>query len=119
MTTLFSSLGQQVIIGGNGGKYYPFNNLSITPAPVLAANPGRISATFHNPGTVDAYVAPAQVMSGGTLVTLTPSTVALGGCFLVFANGGTLILTGECQGAYQAFSKSASGNPLTVSESNL
>lgn len=119
MTTLLSSLGAQVIVAGNGGKFYSSNAISTAPAQVIAANPGRVSITFHNPGTIDIYVAPTQVMSGGTLVTLTPSTVALGGCFLIFANGGTLIITGECQGAFQAFSKSASGNSLTISESNL
>lgn len=119
MTTLLSSLGAQVIVAGNGGKFYSSNAINTTPAQVIAANPGRVSLTFHNPGTVDIFVAPTQVMSGGSLVTLTPTTSALGGCFRVYGNGGTLLITGECQGAFQAFSKSASGNALTISESNL
>lgn len=119
MTTLLSSLGAQVIVAGNGGKFYSSNAVSTTPAQVIAANPGRVSLTFHNPGDVDIFVAPTQVMVSGSLATLTPSTSALGGCFRIFANGGTLIITGECQGAFQAFSASSSGKPLTISESNL
>lgn len=119
MTTLLSSLGAQVIVAGNGGKFYSSNTINTTPAQVIAANPSRISITFHNPGDVDIYIAPTQVMVNGSLATLTPSTVAKGGCFLIFANGGTLIITGECQGAFQAFSASSSGKPLTISESNL
>ena len=55
----------------------------------------------------------------GSQVTLTPSTSTLGGCFRVYANGGQLTLGGECQGQWQAFSASASSNPLTVVDSNV
>ncbi len=103
----------------NGGKVYAFNNLGTAPAQVAAANQSRVSITFHNPGTVDIFIAPALVLSGGSSVALVPSTSALGGCFRVYANGGQLTITGECQGAWQAFSASASNNPLTVMESNI
>lgn len=104
--------------GGSGQKIYAFNNLSTTPEQVAGSNPSRQSITFHNPGTVDIFIAPAYVQNTGSDVALAPTTGALGGCFRVFANGGSLTITGECQKAWQAFSASASGNPLTVMESN-
>lgn len=119
MPSLLSATGSQVIVGGNGGKTYAFNNVGTAPAVVLAANAGRASCTFHNPGSVDIFVAPSLQITSGSSATLTPSTTALGGCFRVYANGGTLILTGECQGAYQAFAASGANNPLTVTESNI
>ncbi len=119
MTSLSSATGSQTIVAGNGGKVYAFNNLNTTPAQVLAANPGRVAVIFHNPGDVDIFVAPVLQIVNQASVALTPTTLALGGCFRVFSNGGTLLLSGECQGAYQAFAASASGKPLTVMESNL
>jgi hypothetical protein len=110
-----SATGAQMIIGGNGGKVWPFNNISTSPQQVLAPSPSRASITFHNPGAVDILIAP-NVQANGT--PLVPSVGALGGCFRVFANGGSLTVTGECQVGWQAFSASASGNPLTVMESN-
>lgn len=107
------------IAGGSGAKLYAFNNLSTTPAQVVAANTARQSLTFHNPGTVDIFIAPVTVVNTGSQVALTPSTVALGGCFRVYANGGSLTITGECQGAWQAFAASSTGNPLTIMESNV
>lgn len=102
----------------SGGKVYAYNNLSTTPEVVAPANPSRKSITFHNPGTIDAFIAPQYVLNTGTNVALTPTTAALGGCFRIYANGGSLTLTGECQGQWQAFSASASGNSLTVIDSN-
>ena len=37
----------------------------------------------------------------------------------IIANGGTLAIDGECQTPWQAFSARASGNPLTVMDSNI
>ncbi len=103
----------------SGGKVYAYNNLSTTPEVVAPANPQRTSITFHNPGTVDAFIAPQYVVNTGSQVALTPTTSALGGCFRVYANGGQLVIGGECQGQWQAFSASASCNPLTVVDSNV
>lgn len=122
MTTIVAGPGgAQVYSQANGGKIYAYNNLSTTPAQVAPANPGRQRIYFHNPGTIDVYIAPAISINTttGSNQTLTPSTSALGGCRMVFANGGTLEIVGECQGAWQAFSASGSGNPLTVMDSNL
>ena len=103
----------------SGGRVYAFNNLSTTPQQVLGTNPQRKTITFHNPGTIDLFVAPAFVQNTGSDVALVPSPSALGGCYRVYANGGGLTLTGEVQKPWQAFSASATNNPLTVEDSNV
>ena len=106
----------------SGGKIYAYNNISENAAAVVAAaNQFRQKILFHNPGTNDVFVAPADVQNTGSNVTLTPSNTALGGCFRVYGNGGTLVIEGECQGAYQAFAVTGAGasNPITVMDSNL
>lgn len=108
--------GSQAYSSANGGKVFAFNNISTAPQQVVAGNPNRQKITFHNPGDVDIFVAPAITATGAIL---TPSTAALGGCFRIFANGGTLEISGECQVAWQAFSASGVTKPLTVMDSNL
>jgi len=109
--------GSDVISGASGGKVWAFNNITnIALVAVLAINPSRQSITFHNPGTSDIFVAPAITASGAALA---PSNAALGGAFRVYANGGTLFVSGECQGAWNAFASAGTTNPLTVMESNL
>jgi len=113
----------------NGGKVYGFNNINATtPTVVALGNPSRQSITFHNPGTVDVFIAPSFVQNVlGTAtanpsnVALTPSNAALGGCWRVYGNGGVLVITGECQGAWQALAVTGGGTavPLTVMESNV
>lgn len=103
----------------SGGKVYAFNNLSMTPQVVAPANPARAQITFHNPGSVDAFVAPVTQVVNGANQVLTPTTSLLGGTLRVFGNGGTLMITGECQLAWQAFSLSGMNNPLTIVDSNL
>ncbi len=117
IATIVGSPG--TVSAASGGRTYSFNNLSTTPQQIVGANPARQRITVHNPGTVDAFVAPAQVQNGGSDSTLTPSPSALGGCYRVYANGGTLVIEGECQKAWQAFSVSGSNNPLTVTDSNV
>lgn len=119
MSAITIAGGVGVVSGATGGKVYPYNNISTVPQVVAPLLPNRQKITFHNPGTVDIFIAPSQALINGVYVTLTPSVGALGGCFRVFANGGTLIIDGECQIAWQAFSASASGNPLTVMDSAL
>lgn len=116
---LISGVGSSPSVGPtSGGKVYAFNNLSTTPATIIAANPARVSVTFHNPGSVDAFIFPTFVQNTGSSLALTPSTGALGGCLRLFANGGQITMTGECQGPWRAFSASGSSNPLTVIDSN-
>lgn len=110
--------GPSTFASASGGKVYAYNNISTTPATVVAANPQRQKVTFHNPGDVDIFIAPQYVVNTGANVALAPTTSALGGCWRVYANGGTLEITGECQGAWQAFSASGSSKPLTVMDSN-
>ena len=118
--TTFSGVGSSPSVGPtSGGKVYAYNNLSTTPETVAAANQSRVSITFHNPGTVNAYVAPANVQTTGTNAALSPTTSALGGCLLILSGGGQLTISGECQGAWQGFSASGSGNPLTVIDTNV
>ena len=112
--------GALAFSSASGGKVYAYNNMSTTPAQVAPANQSRTQITFHNPGTIDIFVAPATSLNAsGQAVTLAPNTGALGGCFRVFANGGTLVINGECQTAWQAFTASSSGQPFTVMDSNL
>jgi hypothetical protein len=103
----------------SGGKWYAYNDLGTTPEVVAPANQYRTSITFHNPGAVDVFIAPQFVVNSGTNVPLTPTTGALGGCYRVYGNGGSLTLSGECQGEWQAFAISGTDNPLTVIDSNV
>lgn len=101
----------------SGGRVHAFNDLSTTPEQVLGTSSQRQSIIFHNPGTVDIFIAPAFVVVNNSDVALVPSISALGGCVRVFANGGSLVISGECQKPWQAFAASASNNPLTIIES--
>lgn len=103
----------------SGGKWYAYNDLGTTPEVVAPANPQRTSITFHNPGPNDAFVAPQYVVNSGGNAPLSPTTAALGGCYRIYGNGGSLTLTGECQGQWQAFSSTGDSNPLTVIDSNV
>lgn len=116
----------------SGGKVYGYNNINeTTPRQVAPANPQRTQIIFHNPGANDIFIAPANVQNvlgtvpatstGGSNVALAPSNAALGGTWRVFGNGGTLLITGECAGAWQALAVTGAGatNPLTVMDSNL
>lgn len=119
---IFGGVGAaQVFASASGGKIYAFNNISTSPQQVAPANTNRTRIIFHNPGTIDIFIAPTVVLnfSTGSNATLTPNTATLGGCWRVFANGGTLEISGECQGAWQALSASSSSNALTVMDSNL
>lgn len=120
--TIFVGVGSPQTPGpASGGKVYAYNAIDTTPANVAPANVMRKQITFHNPGTVDIFVAPATAFASigaSSPTALAPTTSALGGCFRVYANGGTLVITGECQGVWQAFSASATGNALTVMDSN-
>jgi hypothetical protein len=114
--TVFSGVGSPGSVNAtNGGKVYAINTLGTSPSTVIAANPSRLGITFHNPGTNTAYVAPTLTATGAAL---TPSLAALGGTFQIFP-GGLLIISGECQGAWQAFVASGSNQPLTVMETNV
>lgn len=119
----------------SGGKVYAFNNLGTTPEVVAPANPSRTSIRFDNNGTIDVIVAPsfaqainpswtsASTLQTGLAGTVTLTDVALtlttsGVGYRVFANGGTVTFTGECQKPWQAVAVSASNNILTVTDSN-
>lgn len=128
--TIFGGVGgSQVFSSASGGKVYGYNNIGeAAPRVVAQANTSRQSITFHNPGASDVFIAPSNVQNIlGTApttpsnVALVPTNAALGGCWRVFGNGGTLVITGECQGAWQALSVTGAGaaNPLTVMESNV
>ncbi len=106
----------------SGGKVYAFNNVSESAnLQVAPANTQRQKILFHNPGTNDVFISPVVAQTSGSNVTLTPTNSALGGCFRVYANGGTLAVEGECQGAWQALAVTGAGssNPLTVMDSNV
>lgn len=105
----------------SGGKVYPYNNITnANNVQVAPANPSRNSVVFHNPGTQDIFVSPTTALNtAGQAVALTPTLAALGGTFRVYANGGTLQITGECQTAWQALAADGTTNALTVMDSNI
>lgn len=111
----------------SGGKIYGYNNITnVANVTVAQANPARQSITFHNPGINDIFISTTNVQNVlGTAptqpsnVAFVPTTALLGGTFRVYANGGSLTVTGECQGAWQALGSAGTTNPLTVMESNV
>ena len=103
----------------SGGKVYAYNNLTVNPQLAVPANTQRQSVTFHNPGIVDIFIYPQFVINTGSNVALVPAVGALGGCYRVYGNGGTLVITGECQGQWGAFAASGVSNPLTVTDTNI
>lgn len=117
------------VSSASGGKVYAYNNISeVVPLVVAQANPARRKITFHNPGVNNVFIAPSFVQNVVGTAPIQPSNVALalsngalGGSRLIYSNGGTLEVTGECQGAWQALSVTGAGasNPLTVEDSNL
>lgn len=128
--TIFAGVGgSSTVSSASGGKVYGYNNINETTARVVApANPARQKITFHNPGANDIYVAPVNVQNVLGTSPTTPSDVALiltnaalGGSRIVYGNGGTLEITGECQGAWQALAKTTAGatNPFTVTDTNV
>lgn len=120
MSVLTTGVGAPAAISAASGGYtYAINNLSPTPQTVLGVDSGRQSIVCHNPGNVDAFIAPLFVQNTGSDVALAPTTLALGGCYRIYGNGGTLTLTGEVQKGWQIFSASGSGNPLTVTVSRV
>lgn len=103
----------------SGGKVYPSNVINAAgPTLVAPANPQRTQIVFHNPGDVDLFVYPQYFTVGGTQVAAAPTVGALGGTFRIYANGGTLTVSGECQMAWYALAASAAGKPITVQDSN-
>ena len=120
--------GPLAFSSASGGKVYGYNNIDETTATIVAqVNPGRFRIRFHNPGVNDLFIAPVNVQNVlGTAPTqpsdqpLVIDNLNLGGAIKLFANGGTLDVSGECQGAWQAlaFTGGGTNNPLTVIDSN-
>lgn len=113
---MISASGAQVVGPTSGGKVTPFNNISTSPIQVAAGNPSRTKIVFHNPGSVDIIVAPT-LQANGQALTIT--TTLLGGGYRVFANGGTVVIDGECQTPWQALSVTGVNNSFTVGDSNV
>lgn len=114
--------GSQTYSSASGGKVYPYNaitNAGLTQ--VAPPNTQRQKITFHNPGANDIFIAPSVAANPttGALTTFTPTLAALGGCFRVFGNGGTLEISGECATGWQAIAAAGTTNPLTVMDSNV
>ena len=124
--TIFTGVGSPGTVStASGGKIYAYNVIAEGALLAVApANSARREITFHNPGAADIFVFPVSAFtsqSAQTPTTLVPSNAALGGCFRVYGNGGSLRVTGECQQQWLAFSVTGSGaaNPLTVMDSNV
>lgn len=105
----------------SGGKLYAYNDINeFGGTPIAPANTQRQKITFHNPGTKDIFVSPQFSLNTGSNVNLNVGPGRLGGTFRIYGNGGTLVIDGECQQAWNAFCDTGSGggNPLTVMDSN-
>lgn len=112
--------GPQAFSSASGGKVYAFNNLdAVTAVTVAPANTNRQKIIFHNPGTNNVLVFPALVQTSGSSAAAAVTVAAPGGGFLVYGNGGTLEVTGECSGAWKALAASGASNALTVMDSNI
>lgn len=113
--------GSGTFASASGGKIYAFNDMATTTQVIAPFNTDRRKIVFHNPGIVNIFVAMLQrnSLTTGATIPLVPTTVALGGCFLVYADGGTLVVEGECQRAWLGFAASGTTNPLTVMDSNV
>lgn len=106
----------------SGGKVYAFNAINVTTQTLVApANTSRQKITFHNPGANDILIIPQFVQTTGSNVANSVTTASLGGAVRVYGNGGTLVIEGECQGAWYALAASGGGatNPMTVIDSNV
>lgn len=106
----------------SGGKVYAFNAINVTTQTIVApANTSRQKITFHNPGVNDILIIPQNVQTTGSDVANSVTTANLGGALRVYGNGGTLVIEGECQGAWHALAALGGGatNPLTVIDSNV
>lgn len=120
MSALINPGGSSTVFTASGGKITAFNNITnANNITVAQANTQRRKITFHNPGTVDILISPTQQYAASGFTTLTPTNAAKGGGFVVFQNGGTLVIEGECQQAWQALAASGTTNPLTVMDSNV
>lgn len=118
--TIVSGVGAPgTVAAASGGYVLSFNAISTAPVQVLPADPQRKRITVHNPGTQDIFFGPTLVQNTGSDVALVPSLAALGGCFRVYANGGTLVIEGECQKPWQAFAAANANNPLTILPSRV
>jgi hypothetical protein len=93
-----------------GGAVTAINTVGTTGAQVIGSNTTRTNITFHNPGAVNTFVYPLTNATGGQN---TPSNATPGGAFLVLP-GAYLTIVDTVQGAWGAFSSSATGQPLTI-----
>lgn len=111
--------GVQVVSQASGGKVLEAYTTTAQQT-VAPANPSRQQITFHNTGEIDIFVGPALIQTTGASVPITFTPTFTAGSFLVFANGGTLVIQGECQGAWVAISRDDSGfGKLTIMDSNV
>lgn len=102
----------------SGGKVYGYNNINTFIGLIAPANTARQQILFHNPGTVDIYILPGKIVNSGSNANNTASPGALGGSFIIYQNGGTLTITGECQDQWFAFATGGTA-ALTVMDSNI
>jgi hypothetical protein len=95
------------------------NNIGTTALQVIGFNSGRALLRFHNPGAVDIIVFPTLVWIAGSPVTLLPgTTLALGGGYRVYGNGGDQVIDTDSRFfAWLAQAVSGTNNSLTIEES--
>lgn len=115
--------GASVFSSASGGKVYALTIAASGGSDVAPENPSRQRITFHNPGSNRILVGPkkkvglfSQTQSDNLFSWVAGSE---GGAFIVYADGGTLEITGECQGAWHAIAETGETNPFTVMDSNI
>ena len=97
----------------NPVSFYGFNGISSAPTTVVQVSSGSVFPTeisFHNPSLLDILVYPSEDGNG---LPLTPISTARGGAFLVYSNGGTVVIDGGSTVAWAAISTGTTGS-LTV-----
>lgn len=117
--TIFGGVGaSQTFSSASGGKVYGYNNINTVVGLIAPANTARQQILFHNPGSVDIYILPGKIINSGSNSSNVASPGVLGGSFIVYGNGGTLTITGECQDQWFAFATGGTAS-LTVMDSNI
>lgn len=108
------------ISSASGGKIYGFNNINGTIERTVApANPARKRILFHNISDADMFICPALIQTSGSSLPYNPGA-GRGGSFLLYANGGTLTIDGECSGEWLAYTANVGPDKsITVMDTNV
>jgi hypothetical protein len=100
-----------ISVSWSSSHVVPINNLSTLPTQIIGSNDQRVAITFHNPGTIKAYVFSIKILP-------VPALNSLGGTYVIFPGADITVYGGYdfVNGVWSGFSASSSNNPLTITE---